>query len=220
MKAKISEALKTRYKTLGFTDRAFDGVADYLSKIVTKDEEVDGIVTGAEPLLKAFQGDADKRVTEALAKVKPPEPPQPPVKPDEKPAEQKVEAPDWVKTLIDTNKSMMDKIAALELNQTLAGQHSRIKSKLEEAKVPEIYYSKLISGRTFKDDTEIETFTGEVVTGWDQIKQSLADESLGQSHKPILGSQQKDGVSQRVKDFLDAKDNPEKSGDTLGGKKL
>lgn len=217
MKAKISEALKTRYKTLGFTDRAFDGVADYLSKTVTKDEEVDGIVTGAEPLLKAFQGDADKRVQEALAKAKPAEP-SPIKQPEVKPVEQKPtdNTPDWGKMF----ETITKKLEALEHNQTISGQHQRLKSKFKEANVPEIYFSKLIEGRTFKDDAEIETFQNEIVTSWDQVRQAAADDSLGQSHKPILGSQQKDGVSQRVKDFLDAKANPEKSGENLGGKKL
>ena len=68
MKTKIKEALKTKYQNLGFGDKAIDGVADFLSRSVTKEEDIEATVTGAETLLKAFQGDADKRVPMLSAK--------------------------------------------------------------------------------------------------------------------------------------------------------
>lgn len=64
MKQKILEALKTKYAKLGFGQKAFDGVADYLSKTVTKEEEIETAIAGVEGLLKAFQSDADKTRTE------------------------------------------------------------------------------------------------------------------------------------------------------------
>ncbi len=49
MKQKILEALKTRYAKMGFGQKAFDGVADYLSKTVRKEEDVSrfGIAAGS-----------------------------------------------------------------------------------------------------------------------------------------------------------------------------
>lgn len=64
MKQKILEALKTRYAKLGFGHKAFDGVADYLSKTVEKEEDIETAISGVEGLLKAFQSDADKTRTE------------------------------------------------------------------------------------------------------------------------------------------------------------
>lgn len=224
MKTKILEQLKTKYKTLGFGEKAFDGVAEYLSKLITRDEEVDGIITGAEPLLKAFQGDIDKRVTDAIEKAKEKWEKDTPAKkkPDE-PAktEPKVpdDAPEWAKTLMQTNTSLLEEVASLRRTNTMQGQHSKIKSKLEESKVPEIYFGKLLSGRTFKDDAEIDQFTSDIVTGWGEVRQKLADENLGQSHKPLLGDKQKDGVSSAVKDFIEAKTKPATT-DSLGGKQL
>ena len=60
MKGKIQDALKTKYKTLGFGEKAFDGVADYLSKTVTEESQIETAIVGVESLLKAFQGDIDK----------------------------------------------------------------------------------------------------------------------------------------------------------------
>ncbi len=66
MKAKLLAALKTEYKTLGLSDKAFDGVASVLVKTVTNEDEIDGVVKADETkmLIKAFQADADKARTE------------------------------------------------------------------------------------------------------------------------------------------------------------
>lgn len=86
MKDKILTALKTKFKTLGFGEKAFDGVADFLSKTVTEEKDIETAIGGVEPLLKAFQGDADKRVTTLKSELdelkknppKPTDPPKPP----------------------------------------------------------------------------------------------------------------------------------------------
>ena len=64
MKTKILSKLKTKYSNLGFGEKAFDGVADYLSKTVTEESQIEAAIAGVEPLLKAFQGDVDKIRTE------------------------------------------------------------------------------------------------------------------------------------------------------------
>lgn len=64
MKTKILSQLKTKYSNLGFGEKAFDGVADYLSKTVTEESQIEAAIAGVEPLLKAFQGDVDKVRTE------------------------------------------------------------------------------------------------------------------------------------------------------------
>ena len=59
MKEKLLEALKTEYKNLGFGKKAFDGVADYLSKTIEKEEDISNAISGVGGLLKAFQGEVD-----------------------------------------------------------------------------------------------------------------------------------------------------------------
>lgn len=60
MKEKIKSALETKYKNLGFGDKAFDGVASYLSKTVKEENDIDATIADVEDLLKSFQGDIDK----------------------------------------------------------------------------------------------------------------------------------------------------------------
>lgn len=60
MKEKILDGLKTKYNNLGFSDKAFDGVADFLQKTITKEDELDNAISGVEPLLKAMQGETDR----------------------------------------------------------------------------------------------------------------------------------------------------------------
>jgi hypothetical protein len=73
MKNKIISALKTKYPNRGFSDKAFDGVAEFLSKTVTEETQIEDAVTGIDGLLKVFQGEADSirtaKRTEAEKKV-------------------------------------------------------------------------------------------------------------------------------------------------------
>lgn len=61
MKRKIIDTLKTRYKNLGLGDKAFDGVAAFLEKTVTKEEDIEAAVAGDDvaALLRAIQGETD-----------------------------------------------------------------------------------------------------------------------------------------------------------------
>lgn len=61
MKTKILNALKTEYAKMGLGDKAFDGVATFLEKTITKEEEIDGVIKAEDTkaLLKAFQGESD-----------------------------------------------------------------------------------------------------------------------------------------------------------------
>lgn len=64
MKDKILSALKTKYANLGFGEKAFSGVADYLASSITEEAQIETAITGVENLLKAFQGDIDRVRTE------------------------------------------------------------------------------------------------------------------------------------------------------------
>lgn len=54
-------ALKTEYAKMGLGDKAFDGVASFLVKTITKEEDIDGVIKSEDTknLLKAFQGESD-----------------------------------------------------------------------------------------------------------------------------------------------------------------
>lgn len=61
MKEKITNALKTEYAKMGLGDKAFDGVASFLVKTITKEDEIDGVIKSEDTknLLKAFQSESD-----------------------------------------------------------------------------------------------------------------------------------------------------------------
>lgn len=61
MKQLIINSLKTKYNNLGLDDKAFDGVAAYLAKTVTKEEDIEAAVAGEDvaALLRAIQGSRD-----------------------------------------------------------------------------------------------------------------------------------------------------------------
>ena len=61
MQQKIIAALRTRYKNIGLGEKAFDGVAAFLEKTVTKEEDIEATVAGDDvaALVRAIQGDQD-----------------------------------------------------------------------------------------------------------------------------------------------------------------
>lgn len=64
MKARILNALKTKYSHLGFSAKALDGVASVIEKTITEDSQIDDAVAGVEGLLRVFQADSDRSRTE------------------------------------------------------------------------------------------------------------------------------------------------------------
>ena len=69
IKEKVLQALKTKYKNFGLTDKTLEAMAETLAaqlKEESEQSEIDDKVNGAENFLKAFQSEADKRVTDAV----------------------------------------------------------------------------------------------------------------------------------------------------------
>lgn len=113
MKEKIIQALKTKYKNLGFSDKAFDGVATYLTTSVTEEAQIETAIGGVEGMLKTFQGEldtlrggksqAEKAVEELRKKINELGGKQEPTPPNNGGAN---EIPAWAKELIESNKSL------------------------------------------------------------------------------------------------------------------
>ena len=60
MKEKILGALKTKYKSLGLQDSAFNGVADTLAKTITEESQIENAVAEVEGYMKLIQGESDR----------------------------------------------------------------------------------------------------------------------------------------------------------------
>lgn len=176
MKEKILSALKTKYSNLGFGDKAFDGVAEFLSKTITKEEDVETGIAGVEMLLKAFQGDIDT-VRERIFKVskeledlkkKSPEPPKPePPKPSD-------DEPAWFKSW---KEEQTKKLEALEKeNQVFKAEKAKetraaqIAAKVKELGIPD-WRMKGVAVPDELDETGITNFLTE-------IKQELVTQGL------------------------------------------
>lgn len=158
MKEKILVALKTKYKTFGFSDKAFDGVADYLSKTVTEESQIETAIDGVEGLFKGFQGDVDyvrneksglqKQLDELKKKI---ENPNPQPKPKE---EKKDDVPSWAQALIDSNKTLSEKLAGYEQERAQAQRNAQVSAKAKEYGIPET----LVPMLNIPNDADLDTY--------------------------------------------------------------
>ncbi|WP_302581620.1 hypothetical protein [Paraprevotella clara] len=158
MKEKILVALKTKYKTFGFSEKAFDGVADYLSKTVTEESQIETAIDGVEGLFKGFQGDVDyvrneksglqKQLDELKKKI---ENPNPQPKPEE---EKKDDVPAWAQAIIDSNKTLSEKLAGYEQERVQAQRNAQVSAKAKEYGIPET----LVPMLNIPSDADLDTF--------------------------------------------------------------
>lgn len=170
MKGKILVALKTKYKTFGFGDKAFDGVADYLSKTVTEESQIETAISGVEGLLKAFQGDIDtvrneksglqKQLDELKTKIENPNP-------NPKPEENKDDVPAWAQALIDSNKSLLTEVSTLKQEKLQATRQEQIMAKAKEYGIPKNYAKRC----AIKDDEDLDVY-------FKDLKQELANDGF------------------------------------------
>lgn len=155
MKEKIKSALETKYKNLGFGDKAFDGVASYLSKTVKEEKDVDTAIVDVEDLLKSFQGDIDKvrnekstlqkELDELKAKGE--------KKPEEKkPEEKKDDLEAKLDALLEAKmKPLQDKLTGYEAKEAKAARQSLILSKAKELKITQ---ERIDEGFVIADDAD------------------------------------------------------------------
>lgn len=156
MKEKILVALKTKYKTFGFGDKAFNGVADYLSKTVTEEGQIEIAISGVEGLLKAFQGDIDtvrneksglqKQLDELKTKIENSNP-----KPEDKKDDMAAIIANAVSAAV---KPLSDKLTQLETEKTQATRQEQVIAKAKEYGIPET----LAKRYSIPDDADLDTY--------------------------------------------------------------
>lgn len=159
MKGKILVALKTKYKTFGFGDKAFDGVADYLSKTVTEESQIETAISGVEGLLKAFQGDIDtvrneksglqKQLDELKTKIENPNP-----NPDPKPEDKADMATIIANAVSAAVKPLSDELAQFKAEKSQATRQEQIMAKTKEYGIPETFAKRY----AIPDDADLDTY--------------------------------------------------------------
>lgn len=198
MKTKILQQLKQRYSNLGVSDKAFDGVAEFLSKTITEEERIAESVAGAEAFLKAYQSDVDKERTsastlrkelEALKKETQPKPTDP------KPSDNQGNEP------TEREKQMMQQLEAQQKQiELILGQRShegklaQITALLGEKNIPESFYTMALSGRTFGEDTNVGELVANIEQGYTKFQDESANDRFKGGGKPEAGEQSGDDV--------------------------
>jgi hypothetical protein len=182
VKDNILSQLKTKFQNLGFSAKAFEGVAEYLAATVTEESQIETAISGVEPLLKAFQGDIDSRVTTAVKKR------ETELKAQQAATQQQQqqstqaaqqqqqaqqantadEVPAWAKT-------MMQKLEAFEKKETQSQLLAKLKAKIAD-KVPESY----LRGRQISIETEdqIDALAQTLEADFSAFKQDLINQGI------------------------------------------
>lgn len=203
MKDKILQALKTKFKNLGFGDKAFQGVADYLAATVTEEAQIETAIAGVEPLLKSFQGEIDARVTTAVAKAKSEK------KDGDDDGEgagqkKKTEPKDKDDIAVIVAEAVKSAIAPIQQElsvfkgqKTLETRKQTLEAKLKDA--PEKIKAKILKdfGRmNFEKDEDFDAYLTETETDLAEFNQELANQNLGAHGRPQRGSAttEKEGV--------------------------
>lgn len=183
MKEKILVALKTKYKTFGFGEKAFDGVADYLSKTVTDESQIETAIGGVEGLLKAFQGDIDtvrnaksglqKELDELKKKIEDAD--------KDKNKDKDKDVPSWAQALIDSNKSLSEKLTAYEAEKAQAQRNSQISAVAKKYGIPEF----MLKDRTIPENTDLDTY-------FKDMKQDMSNSGFQFSKAPETAEQKQE----------------------------
>lgn len=195
MKQKIKSALETKYKNLGFGDKAFDGVAEYLSKTVTEEAKIEESINGVESLLKAFQGDIDKVRNEksSLQKELDELKKQPEKEKEKEKPKDDLEAK--LDALLEAKmKPLQDKLADYEAKEAQAARTALITSKAKELGIPEWRISEGFNIGADADEAAINT----VLSG---VKQNLVTAGLEKGSAGYPLSDEKEGFQNLMKEI-------------------
>lgn len=166
MKEKIKAAIQNKYSKLGLGTKAIEAAAAYLEASIKEDSEIENVVVGIEPLLKAFQSEADtirssksaaeKKAAEFEAKIKELAGVQ------NIPVETKNEdVPSWAKAILDSSKKLESDLLAIKGDKIVNDRKTKLNAIIE--KLPEAIrkpYQRM-DVKSLTDD-DFETLTSEV----------------------------------------------------------
>lgn len=212
MKEKILQALKTKYSNLGFSEKAFGGVAEYLATTITEEDKIETGISGVENLLKAFQSDADKIRTEnanlkkQLDKSKTPPKEEDKDDPKEKDKTENKEVPEWAKGLLESNKQLAEKLAAIESGKAADNRRAQLESQIEKASEGfKKNVLKNFSRMQFKDDDDFNSYMEEVKADSEADVKEQETESFSYFPKPAssAGGSSKEASKEEIAQIME-----------------
>ena len=207
MEEQILTALKTKYKNLGFGEKALSGVAAFLAQTVTEENGIEPAVTGAELLLKAFQSDIDARVTTALSKVKSEQKPEQAPPAEKKPEKKDDEVPTWA-------KGILDRLDAFEKKEARTTLVSQAKAKLAEKKIPESF----LRGRSLElqSEAEIDNLVSSIEADYTAFRQDLVNQGVIVNNPQEGGGDKADAAIAKM--IAEKRNNPTMASGVVGKK--
>ncbi|MBO4778027.1 MAG: hypothetical protein J5588_05985 [Bacteroidales bacterium] len=180
MKEKILQALKTKFSSFGFGEKALDGVATYLTTSVKDEKDIETAIAGVEGLLKVFQSEQDslrggkseaekkleelKKQIEALGGGKKDDEPKPAVDKD---------APEWAKAMLEQISKQNERLNRMETEKLSNARKSEIGKIIE--KLPESLKKSYqrISFDSLNDE-DYDKLKGEITTEVDAIAKEMS----------------------------------------------
>ena len=186
MKEKILEALKNKYKDLGFDAKAFDGVATFLSTTVTEESQIEVMVNNSESMLKSMQGEIDRRVISVSqkkdseisalqAKLNQPTPPTThPTPPNPTPTQ---DEPEWAKKIREQQEAILDMRTKDEQTQKANQLRSQAKAKMIEKGIKDSLCDKLLAKISISDETTVDSLTEIGIKEYNDFKSDFTPEA-------------------------------------------
>lgn len=203
MKEKLLQALKTKYKNLGLSEKILEQIAANLEVITTEETQIETAVAGVENLLKSFQSEADRIRTEAAKPKTDPKKDEDKKDPEPEPKPASDEVPAWAKSLIESNKTLTEKLSQIESGKTKDTRLSILEGKIKDA--PKAIKDKLIkdfSRMTFEKDEDFETYLTETEADLSSLSQELSDKGVS-SFVPKTGASGKN-IKEATKEEVEA----------------
>ncbi len=209
MKKEILALLITKF--VGVSEQVLSRIADKLAKTATTSELVTTAVEGVT-LQNVIDSYTDSRATEATnsavgnyekkhglkdglkttggesLKTEP-------IIPDDD------NTPPWAKALLDSNKALTDKVAAMEGVKQSEQFSTILKDKCKD--IDEDFYGVATNGRTFTSEEDVNTFAEGLNSQWGAYSQRLANEGLSRMGKPSGGGSPKEG-SEAIASMIDS----------------
>lgn len=114
-------------------------------------------------------------------------------KKDEKKDEKKEEVPSWAQALIDSNKSLSEKLAAYESEKVQAQRNSRILVVAKKYGIPEF----MLKDRNIPENTDLDTY-------FKDMKQDMSNNGFQFSKAPETAEQKQDKEASEFAKMIEA----------------
>lgn len=182
---------KLRAKFAGLPAHLLGRIADSLAKTVTTEDQIEGKITELDNLpipltdyATMLQTEGDRRVTEAQTKWKKENPGQPlPNNEDPNKDKNKDQSTDPNAALAEQLKQLSTQLQALQQKQVTETLTGKLKERLKDKKIPEVFISKY----SVLKEEDLDSIAAAVETDFTAMKQELANQGFATTTVPQGG---------------------------------